>query len=317
MSLCLICKSRTKSYQQKVRGGDFFDLNVCSNCDYEFFTIDPSESIIKDNLDKTRLEDAGLEIPDITTDFNNGLRQSQEYVNTYLQTDGKAENALEIGCSWGYFLTLLKKRNYNPYGLEINTLRRKYVNNELKLKCFSDISEIKKSGIKFKYIFLFYILEYIPNPVEYLKQLVNLLHESGQIIIVTPNLKDGLKDIWNNKRFQSFFYDKHAINYFSPKTLGIISTELKKNNNLKYSINTKQGYSIINHIGWYLNNKPSTTGKVGGDYYIEDLAGVIKDTSGLSSSIKTLIRKFDTEYQKLLEKHDYGNQIEFIIEKLK
>jgi len=317
MSSCSICKSATKSHQQKVRGGDFFDLNVCSNCDYEFFTIDPSESIIKDNLDKTRLEDAGLEIPDITTDFKNGIRQSQEYVNTYLKKDGDAEKVLEIGCSWGYFLTLLKKRNYNPYGLEINTLRRKYVNNELKLKCFSDISEIKKSGIKFKYIFLFYILEYIPNPVEYLKQLVNLLHESGQIIIVTPNLKDGLKDIWDNKRFQSFFYDKHAINYFSPKTLGIISTELKKNNNLKYSINTKQGYSIINHIGWYLNNKPSTTGKVGGDYYIEDLAGVIKDTSGLSSSIKTLIRKFDSEYQKLLEKNDYGNQIEFIIEKLK
>jgi|APSaa5957512535_1039671.scaffolds.fasta_scaffold07105_2 2-polyprenyl-3-methyl-5-hydroxy-6-metoxy-1,4-benzoquinol methylase len=317
MSLCLICKSRTKSYQQKVRGGEFLELNICSHCDYEFFITDPSESISNNNLDKTRLEKAGLEIPNITTDFKNGIRQSQEYVDAYLQNDGKSENALEIGCSWGYFLTLLKKRNYNPYGLEINTLRRKYVNNELKLKCFSDISEIKKSGIKFKYIFLFYILEYIPNPVEYLKQLVNLLHESGQIIIVTPNLKDGLKDIWNNRSFQTFFYDKHAINYFSPKTLENISTELKKNNNLKYSINTKQGYSIINHIGWYLNNKASTTGKVGGDYFIEELNGVIKDRNDLSNSLKTLINQFDTEYKILLEKHDYGNQIEFILQNIK
>ena len=157
MSSCSICKSATKSHQQKVRGDDFFDLNVCSNCDYEFFTIDPSESIIKDNLDKTRLEDAGLEIPDITTDFNNGLRQSQEYVNTYLKKNGDAEKVLEIGCSWGYFLSLLEDRKYTPYGLEINKLRCKYVNEELKIKCFSNLLDIENSRIKFKHIYLFYM----------------------------------------------------------------------------------------------------------------------------------------------------------------
>jgi len=313
--VCSICNSPVISRPQKVRDGDSIELYICSNCDYEFFLMDPSRSISENNLDKTRLEEAGLEIPDITTDFKNGIKQSQEYVNTYLKHDGDADKVLEIGCSWGYFLSLLEDRNYIPYGLEINKLRCEYVNEELKLKCYSNLSDIENNNIKFKHIYLFYIFEYVSNPLEYLKRLLELLDENGRIIIITPNLNDGLKDIWNNKSFQTFFYDKHAINYFSTKTLEVISKDLKKNQNIKCSIKSKQGYSIINHIGWFLNNKPSTTGKVGGDYFMEKVESIINDDNRLSISLKTLIEKFNNDYKMLLENDNYGNQIEYIIQK--
>ena len=71
-------------------------------------------------------------------------------------------------------------------------------------------------------------------------RIINIHNKNRQL-----NALNGLKDIWNNRSFQTFFYDKHAINYFSPKTLENISTELKKNNNLKYSINTNRAIVLL------------------------------------------------------------------------
>ena len=41
---------------------------------------------------------------------------------------------------------------------------------------------------------------------------------NGKIIIITPNYKDILKDIWKNKSYINFFYEKNAKNYFSIKS---------------------------------------------------------------------------------------------------
>ena len=164
---CPICNKVVSTRLQKVRSGESLKLFVCLDCDFEYFDIDPTKSISADNLDKTRLQAVELSIPNIVEDFENGIKQSEEYIDLYLDENDKGENILEIGCSWGYFLKLTEDFGCVPYGLEINSKRSNYLNYELQIKCFNTLSEAEKSGIKFANIFLFYVLEYIPDPVSY------------------------------------------------------------------------------------------------------------------------------------------------------
>ena len=214
---CRICEGPAHSRPVEVRGGKPIALWHCLSCNFDFFAHDPTPSLMADKLDQSRLQAAGLEIPPVERDFSNGLRQSQSYIETYLGPEDIGRNILEIGCCWGYFLKLLQDKGCNPYGVELNAVRARYVNVTLGIPCFTVLEACEQQGIQFKQIFLFYVLEYIPNPGRYLTRLLKLLDADGRIVLITPNLVDPLKDIWRNQAFGGFFYDECAVNYFSPQ----------------------------------------------------------------------------------------------------
>jgi len=190
---CPICKAGARSRQISVRSGKQMELWHCLSCNFDFFAHDPTEGLIHDKLDQSRLKAAGLDIPTVEQDFANGLRQSVPYIQEYIDASDHDRNVLEIGCSWGYFLKLLKDTGAKPYGIELNVVRRGYVNKEIGIPCDGSLQECEDRGIRFKKIFLFYVLEYVPDPLEYLQRLGSLLDDDGSLIIITPNLLDPLK----------------------------------------------------------------------------------------------------------------------------
>tara|TARA_B110000858_G_scaffold87509_1_gene101111 strand:- start:18 stop:974 length:957 start_codon:yes stop_codon:yes gene_type:complete len=308
---CSLCNQITISRNQNVRSGETLKINYCNECDFEFFSHDQQKDLENNKLDISRLESAGLTIPNIEEDYQNGLLQSRKYMAEYLDKEDVGKNILEVGCSWGYFLELTKKFGCNSYGVEINKKRSEYINQNLNIRCDLDINKYKLEKIKFKKIFLFYVLEYIPNPIKYIDDLINMLEESGQLIIITPNLKDILKNIFMNRKFNNFFYDIFAINYFSPKSIQILSNKINSNFN-RYETKTIQGYSYANHINWFLNNKPTETKIVGGDRFISDIILKLKDNNNDSALRDKLINFFEkskAEYEKIISDSDYGNQI--------
>ena len=186
-------------------------------------------------------------------------------------------------------------------------MRTKYVNEHLNIPCFGSLEECISKNIKFKKIYLFYVVEYVYDPLTYFKSLFSLLEDDGEIIFITPNLNDALKDIWLNEGFKNFFYDECAINYFTPKTLRNIFDQIDLSNP---QIKSKQGYSFLYHVSWHFTNAPRTTGIVGGDAFMNDLQSKMNNSSvSISSEFYQLIDKFNNEYQSMLEQNDYGNQI--------
>jgi hypothetical protein len=146
---------------------------------------------------------------------------------------------------------------------------------------------------------------------------VDLLDIDGELIIITPNLIDPLKDIWKNLAFTNFFYDEHAVNYFSPKAINKLMACVRSGN---ISVSTRQGYSFANHLSWYLTNAPRTTGVVGGDNYTKDILARLNNNSEkfslnskaeapIANGLVSIIKDFDSCYKKYLEDHGYGNQI--------
>lgn len=312
-SSCPICRYNVDSKIIQVRSGKEMELFHCSDCDFDFFNLDPSKALADDKLDESRLKSAGLDIPSIEKDFENGLKQSKVLLDEFIDDSDINKNVLEIGCSVGYFLKLVQDKGVNPYGIELNVGRVKYVNEHLNIPCQEDLAVYEKQGKEFKKIFLFYVLEYIPNPIAYFERLIGLLAEGGEIILVSPNLDDFLKDGWQNNAFGKFFYDEHAINYFTVKSMHRFAEKLSASS---FVVSSRQGYSIVNHVSWYLTNAPRTTGIVGGDKFLIDINEFLK-TSGLSFSdeVVSLVNQFDQNYKRLLEANDYGNQIHLIIKK--
>jgi hypothetical protein len=317
---CSICDNHATSRRIKARGGKDLTLWHCALCDFDFLVHDPTPDLAADKLDDSRLKSAGLDIPTRERDFANGLAQSRPHVAEYLKPSDRGANVLEIGCSWGYFLRLVGEAGMKPFGIEINAIRAHYVNDELGIPCDVSLAKCEARGIRFRKIFLFYVLEYVPAPVAYLQRLIDMLEEGGELVVVTPSLSDALKDVWRNEAFFRFFYDEHAINYLTPRAVERMLARLRKRNS---AVTTRQGYSFVNHVSWFLTNAPRTTGVVGGDNFIPEILQQLRqvgETGGrgaecaaLAGRLADLIAGFDAEYRRILEEDLYGNQIRFVI----
>lgn len=319
---CPVCGVNASHRLQKARSGKELLMWHCSPCQYDFIDHDPSKDLAANKLDQTRLKSVGLDVPTLEKDFENGLAQSKPYIAEYFDDNDRGANILEVGCSWGYFLRLVKDFGASPFGIELNTRRANYVNDELRIPCDINLEGCESRRVKFKKIFLFYVLEYIHDPVPHLQRLINMLEPGGLMIVITPNLNDAIKDLFRNPGFQTFFYDEHAISYMTVRTVENLVLRLFKSG---ASIETRQGYSFVNHMSWYLTQAPRTTGVVGGDNFVEDILEKlhsIKEHTGsddhrrqLAIKLRGLISAFDRDYRHLLEEGSYGNQIRFTVKR--
>ena len=141
------------------------------------------------------------------------------------------------------------------------------MNHKLSINCAQYLSELAPN-ILFDRIFLFYSLEYVPDFKSLLHQLYCRLTPGGMIVLHTPNLNDLLLEHWNVESFKNFFYDDHSINYFSVKSIHNLLNSLKFTN---YDLITEQGYSIFNHLYWFINGQPSSSPFVGSDIFLQSL----------------------------------------------
>ncbi len=248
---CPICNfsENIEEHDVKVRSGKIMKLFHCNNCHHEFFTHDPSDDLCVNIGDEKCLKVSGLDIPTRDIAFQNGIKQTLPYILEFIDKDDIQKNVLEIGCSWGYFLKLLADQNIMPYGVEINKVRSNYVNNELGITCVTDISEYENQNIKFNKIFLPYVIDFIPDPVHYLRRLINLLSPNGKLILITPNQNDALREIYHNEGYMNFMYNEITVNYFSISSITKL-VEMLDITPEKVIIETREGYSFINHINW-------------------------------------------------------------------
>jgi 2-polyprenyl-3-methyl-5-hydroxy-6-metoxy-1,4-benzoquinol methylase len=321
MTTCSICGESARSRPVRARSDKELTLWHCTPCDFDFLVHDPSRDLAANKLDDSRLKAGGLDIPTRERDFANGLAQSQDYIAEYLTAPSRGTNVLEVGCSWGYFLKLARDVGASPYGVELNTLRARYVNEELKIPCDTNLEACESRGLRFRKIFLFYVLEYVPEPAAFLQRLVDMLDGNGELVVLTPNLHDALKDLWRNEGFRRFFYDEHAINYLSPRAVERLVAKLHKRSAV---ITTRQGYSVVNHCSWFLTNAPRTTGVVGGDNFVRDILAQLGDDASpegsrarraLAPQLAELIAACDRQYRSVLEENQYGNQIRLVVTK--
>jgi len=107
-------------------------------------------------------------------------------------------------------------------------------------------------------IFLFHVLEHLPNQILILKNLKKKLKKNGKIIIEVPSGTDLLLNIENLKEFRDFsLWSEHLILHSSKSLKKIL--HLSGYNKVK--IEFYQRYNFNNHLNWFLNKKPGGQNK--------------------------------------------------------
>lgn len=136
-------------------------------------------------------------------------------------SEGHFKKVLDFGCGGGAFMSELRERSFDVYGVEfedslVSKLESEFGQNHIKVT--SKISDFPKNF--FDVIFLNHVIEHLPNPAESLSSLFLLLKEGGNIIIATPNI-DSLGHLIFQSRWRGLEVPRHRF-IFSSKSLRVI-----------------------------------------------------------------------------------------------
>jgi SAM-dependent methyltransferase len=119
-----------------------------------------------------------------------------------IQEYKKMGNLLDIGCGTGWFIESARSC-FQVAGFEPTKNLADFTSKKLGIHVASSLEEFKKSS--FDVITAFDVIEHVPDPVDFLKSIHDLLDENGMIVIFTPN-----------KNSAAFCYLKEKENLVTP-----------------------------------------------------------------------------------------------------
>ncbi|MEI7595982.1 MAG: class I SAM-dependent methyltransferase [Bacteroidota bacterium] len=128
-------------------------------------------------------------------------------------------NAIEIGCAYGLFGELLKKEypTTDYIGYDVVPEACKHANEELKLnvKCENYLNNTINNN--YSDIFLWDVIEHLPNPALFIKKLSEQSKSGSRIYISTGDISSLLAKIQGSKWRQ--IHPPSHLHYFSKQTL--------------------------------------------------------------------------------------------------
>ncbi|NJL53852.1 class I SAM-dependent methyltransferase [bacterium] len=169
----------------------------------------------------------------------------------YLKPD---MHVLEIGSSTGFLLHALAPNVASVTGVEPGQVYAEYAN-QRGILTHASLQAVAEQ--RFDLILGYYVLEHLRNPIEYLRQLYELLRPGGRLVLEVPNVEDALVHFYQLESFDRFYWQKaHYFNY-SHKTLERVLTTA----GFQVRMIPEHRYDISNHIHWLLAGQPGGKGK--------------------------------------------------------
>ncbi len=182
------------------------------------------------------------------------VRRRMDFLDSYLTM---GQRILEIGCSSGFMLSALKDKEMDVYGLDptegfIGYIRSKGIH------VYKTLEELRENyDYTFDLIIHYYVLEHIRNPVEFIRQYVELLDDTGKMIFEVPCATDPLIELYRVPAFDRFYWSVAHHWYFNRESLA----EVLKKTGYDFELFPEQRYDISNHMTWMLEGKPGGLGR--------------------------------------------------------
>ena len=163
----------------------------------------------------------------------------------------KNKDILDFGCGKGDFLSIVKKRKIakSITGVEI----REDCIQSLNKRQIKNIKSLEGNKKKFDVIFLFHVIEHLPDPFVILKECKKNLKKNGFLIMETPSCNDFLHKFDHLKNFKDFIlWSEHVILYSKSLLSNVLKISGLKNSKVK----NYQRYGLNNHLGWLSSERP-------------------------------------------------------------
>lgn len=256
---CPVCGNYDLSFiTNEVRFGKKADVYLCRVCNLAFLDQD-SFKFPKDFYEKeyhqtyiTHVEPDALN-PEVY--YEKMKKTAKIWADKFCAMLTGREVILDIGCSTGHFIDLVKNGAKKIYGFELNKKEVDFCRDKLGLDVSAQPLQQRFKEGTFDYITMIYVLEHIAKPKMFLEAAKKLLKPQGKLIILVPNAQDALINFYNIPEFKSFYYCIEHLFYYTPKSLA----KLFHSAGLSGKTEAVQEYPFANHLNWAYRRAPSDT----------------------------------------------------------
>ena len=215
---CPVCdSSRAALYFEK----DWFRYVQCQDCSmvymnprmnqdatYAFYNSDVNAIYNETKFDQVSIE------PSLDDQIN---LANLDLIDRYRTRIGGT--LLEIGSAKGFFLSKAKERGYKVYGIELNKKNAEFSRQLVGNTVFEvDLFDACFESGKFDVIYMRDVIEHIPNPQPFFRELNRIAKPGALMFIETHNIDGLIHQIVREKHTVIFGFE-HP-NHWSPKTLG-------------------------------------------------------------------------------------------------
>jgi len=263
ISACPICGHHGKH----TLSAKNFEFSKCLNKNCGHVYVDPMPN--SEELDVYYAKNtSGLENSDSWTMVNDYAVNPQLVHKFYegnrirfLKSKGylkSGTSVLDVGCSTGMFLRVLKDQGYeNVVGVDVSLEQVTHCQVVNEIPAFRGLSEIPKDNC-FDLVSLYAVLEHVPNPVEVFEQSAQRVKVNGHLIVDIPNYRS-LYRILSGKKWLWLIPPVH-LQYFTPKSL----VKLASNSGMEISYSSTKStstytYILAYHIFDFLKKEIPTT----------------------------------------------------------
>jgi len=215
---CPVCDShRTVLYFEK----DWFQYVKCQDCSMVYMNprLNQTATYAFYNSDVNAIyNETKFDYVSIAPNLDDKINLANlDLIDRYRTRTGGA--LLEIGSAKGFFLSKAKERGYNVYGIELNKKNAEFSRQLVGDTVFEvDLFDARFATGLFDVIYMRDVIEHVPNPMPFLRELSRIAKPGALMFIETHNI-DGLINQIVREKHTVIFGFEHP-NHWSPHTLG-------------------------------------------------------------------------------------------------
>lgn len=288
---CPICQSDKikKLYDLRKISGKEYDLLKCKNCSVKFLYPLPSTAHQKKYYNdplyqeskyfvhmkrdykgsrEYKIFERGVNLIEKMLAGGNGDRIiSDSKVSPGVDVSGARRKVLDVGCSSGVFLDMMRTKGWDVAGVELCGEFVKLAKELFGLENIFNgtLEEARFEDESFDLITMWDLVEHVPDPFSLLLEAERILKPTGLLLILTPDENSLIKYLTNMsyritlghyKLPVSVIYDEHHLFYFNLRSIDYAL----KNAGLRPTVRMKESTALDRILGpdsdhWLKKNK--------------------------------------------------------------
>lgn len=191
--------------------GALWSLSSCENCGFVFSNPYAAEAEITRFYSLIEDREYGSETEGRAKNFKTILKRLNKI-------EKPGHTLLDIGAASGIFLHLAKQEGYDISGIEPSQFLVKEAQRLFGIELFQGTIAEFRSQEKFAVITLLDILEHLPEPGDFMKQIDRLIQKDGIIVIVTPDINSFAARVtgrrwWHYRIAHVNFFNLQSLHY--------------------------------------------------------------------------------------------------------
>lgn len=160
----------------------------CRACSFVFLWPQPTEKEIKDIYKESYYKSWGVFTGEEKLETARLKKGTSDRYLKRVMMHRRSGKLLDIGSAFGYLMEVAQGHGYDVYGVELSHFSSSIAKKKFGSKVFEGkLEDSKFPNANFDVITMFDLIEHIPKPLEFMKEVRRVIKPGGFIAITTPD----------------------------------------------------------------------------------------------------------------------------------